>query len=246
MLGKHVNYFALSILLSVWCISCGEKQEPAAKPIELQVPQAQQTSVVQDTSHISIQDDTAKVTYKVLLKTTAGTITLGLFGEDAPKTVYNFRELIAKHYYDGIVFHRVVKGFVIQAGDPQTRDTSLKTLWGNKGDTYNGKALEDECDTASRAMKHGYIAGTVVMANAMKANSASSQFFVCLDSLQNMPPRYAIFGKVLAGMDVVQKIGNGETDPDDGRGERPLQPVKIISVEIKEQSNNQQSQKDKQ
>ena len=131
-------------------------------------------------------------TYKVLIKTNKGDIQLELNPAEAPMTVNNFVVLARDGYYDGVTFHRVVPGFVIQGGDP--------TGTGAGGPGYKFK---DE------PVKRRYRAGTVAMANA-GPNTNGSQFFICLEDQPTLPPAYTIFGDTISGMDVVRKIGKGD------------------------------------
>jgi peptidyl-prolyl cis-trans isomerase B (cyclophilin B) len=131
-------------------------------------------------------------TYKVLLKTNKGDIKLELNPAEAPITVNNFVVLARDGYYDGLKFHRVVPGFVIQGGDP--------TGTGSGGPGYK---FQDE------PVKRTYRAGTVAMANA-GPNTNGSQFFVCLEDQPSLPPSYTIFGDTISGLDVVRKIRVGD------------------------------------
>lgn len=131
-------------------------------------------------------------TYKVLLKTNKGDIKLELNPAEAPMTVNNFIVLARDGYYDGLKFHRVVEGFVIQGGDP--------TGSGSGGPGYR---FQDE------PVKRRYRAGTLAMANA-GPNTNGSQFFICLEDQPNLPPLYTIFGDTISGMDVVRKIRQGD------------------------------------
>ena len=131
-------------------------------------------------------------TYKVLMKTNKGDISLELHPEEAPITVNNFVALARDGFYDGVTFHRVVDGFVIQGGDP--------TGTGRGGPGYR---FQDE------KVKRPYRAGTLAMANA-GPNTNGSQFFICLEDQPNLPPNYTIFGDTISGMDVVRSIRQGD------------------------------------
>lgn len=240
MYSKQYSKFSCYILLiAVLCCvvvsSCSDSKVQEQHLIELQPPQAQQSAHRDSTMMAdSMSFDTAAVTHIAIMKTSVGNITIGLFGKNAPVTVGNFTELCKRKYYDGILFHRVAKGFVLQAGDPLTRDTAKKAQWGNGGDTYNGKPLPDEVDTTSVAMMEGYKLGTVAMATELKPNTGSSQFFICLDKATHLRPVFSIFGKVLDGMNTIRTIEKGEPDENDGTGQTPKHPVKIVTIEVKE------------
>ena len=165
------------------------------------------------------------VTEKVILETSKGTIVIGLYGKDAPKTVANFSGLSAKNFFKNILFHRIVPGFVIQAGDPKTKDESLKSQWGQGGESiYNGQ-FADELNPETPSYKVGYARGVVAMANA-GPNTNTSQFFVCLGDL-GLPKAYTMFGKVLKGMEVVDSIAAVPNT-----GSVPNIPIKILSSKV--------------
>ena len=147
-----------------------------------------------------------------VIETTAGTIEFALLDEIAPKAAGNFSTLAKKGFYDGVIFHRVVPGFVIQGGDPDG------TGRGGPGYTF-----EDEPVTL------GYARGTVAMANA-GPNTNGSQFFICLQDLPQLPPKYTVFGQVLAGLSVVDAIAAGAAGP----GDRPVEPVTMTKVSIRD------------
>ncbi len=146
-----------------------------------------------------------------VIETTLGNIEFELFDDAAPKTVENFVSLANKGFYSGVIFHRVVPGFVIQGGDP--------TGTGTGGPGYK---FDDEPVTM------GYARGTVAMANA-GPNTNGSQFFVCLADLPQLPPNYTIFGQVVAGLNVVDAIAAAPCGP----GDRPVDPVTMKSVTIR-------------
>ncbi len=129
---------------------------------------------------------------KAVVKTGKGTIEFELFANKAPITVSNFIYLAQKGFYDGLTFHRVVPGFVIQGGDPKGDGT------GGPGYEFDDEKVEGE-----------YKAGTVAMANS-GPNTNGSQFFICLDDQPTLPKQYSLFGQVISGMDVVKKIAVGD------------------------------------
>jgi cyclophilin family peptidyl-prolyl cis-trans isomerase len=178
-----------------------------------------------------------EVTHTAIFTTTMGEFHIELYGKDAPKTVKNFVGLIDRGFYDGILFHRVVPGFVIQAGDPQTRDTSLREYWGMGGSSiYDGKEFEDELNGATPSYRRGYVEGTLAMANR-GPNTNTSQFFIMLldnDKRENpLPKLYTIFGRVVRGMDVVHQIELAPLTPQTGL---PITPVIILKAKVVEAS----------
>jgi cyclophilin family peptidyl-prolyl cis-trans isomerase len=145
-------------------------------------------------------------TVNILIETTKGNIELELFESDAPKTVANFAGLAEQGYFNGIIFHRISKGFVIQGGD--------STGTGRGGKSIYGKEFEDELNPSTPSYKEGYKRGTVAMANR-GPNTNTSQFFIVLRDVP-MPKNYTIFGKVTKGMDVVDSIAAVEIIPQMG------------------------------
>ena len=152
------------------------------------------------------------------LKTNMGEIVIALYGEDAPKTVLNFETLTKKGFYDGLIFHRVIDGFMIQGGDPNGNGTGGP-----------GYAFPDELNPETPSYKEGYAKGVVAMANS-GPNTNGSQFFIMLKDTP-LPHNYTIFGKVLSGQDVVDAIGVVETNAND----KPLSSVVIEKISITEQ-----------
>ncbi|MCL5435747.1 MAG: peptidylprolyl isomerase [Patescibacteria group bacterium] len=157
---------------------------------------------------------------QAILHTSMGDITLEFYPEDAPKAVENFLGLAGKGYYNGIIFHRVVPDFVIQAGDP--------TGTGRGGDSLWGGAFADELNPATESYKAGYKKGVLAMANR-GSNTNTSQFFIMLRDAP-LDHLYTIFGHVVSGQDVVDAIGKVITSPEDYK---PIKDVVIKSVEIK-------------
>ncbi|MFS8812530.1 peptidylprolyl isomerase [Synechococcus sp. R55.7] len=154
--------------------------------------------------------DPAK-SYTATMETTAGTMVLELFPQEAPLAVNNFVFLANDHFYDGVIFHRVIRGFMIQGGDP--------TGTGRGGPGYR---FPDE------PVQRPYSRGTLAMANA-GPNTNGSQFFI-MHANYPLPPNYTIFGQLIEGEDVLDKIATAPTGPQD----RPLNPVEIKSVRILE------------
>ena len=154
--------------------------------------------------------DPAK-SYSATIETSAGSMTAELFPDDAPSTVNNFVFLARDGFYDEVIFHRVISGFMIQGGDP--------TGTGRGGPGYR---FDDEPVTRS------YDRGTLAMANA-GPNTNGSQFFI-MHADYPLPPNYTIFGKLTAGEDVVDAIAGAQTGPND----RPVEPVAISGITIAE------------
>jgi peptidyl-prolyl cis-trans isomerase B (cyclophilin B) len=145
------------------------------------------------------------------MKTNLGTLELELFDEDAPKTVSNFKELAGKNFYDGVIFHRVIKDFMIQGGDP--------TGTGTGGPGYQ---FEDEIN------QHKIVRGALAMANAGPGTNGSQFFIVTIDAAPWLDGKHTVFGRITDGMDVVDQIEGSETD---GR-DKPTSDVSIESIEL--------------
>jgi cyclophilin family peptidyl-prolyl cis-trans isomerase len=160
-----------------------------------------------------------------VIETSMGTIEAELYRADAPKTVENFVKLAEKKYFDGVIFHRVSKGFVIQGGDP--------TGTGGGGKSIYGAEFKDELDQATPSYKAGYVKGVLAMANR-GPNTNTSQFFIMLQDAPRMPKNYSIFGKVVKGIEVVDKIGEVEIIPQMGaRDGKPKVDIVMKSVTIR-------------
>ncbi len=153
-----------------------------------------------------------------VIQTNMGTIRFELLEQDAPKTTENFRLLAEKGFYDGVIFHRVINGFMIQGGDPTGTGRGGASAWGGR--------FDDEINRSSPLYQGKYEAGTVAMANA-GPNTNGSQFFI-MHVDYPLPPSYTKFGRVTEGQDVVDAIATTKTGP----GDKPLDNVTIEKVTI--------------
>lgn len=162
------------------------------------------------------QEENAVKTTTVVLETNQGDIEIKMFPEVAPKTVENFVGLATKGYYDGIIFHRVIKQFMIQGGDPTGTGMGGESLWGGK--------FKDEFSPTVSFNKKGILA----MANAGPGTNGS-QFFITTAATPWLNNRHTIFGEVVSGYDVVEKIENTPT----AAGDRPRDEQKIIKAYVK-------------
>lgn len=153
------------------------------------------------------------------LHTNKGDITIEFMDQDAPNTVANFVKLAKAGFYDGTKFHRIIKDFMIQGGDPQTKDDSMSSRWGTGGPGYQ---FEDEIHA------HNHNApGTISMANA-GPNTNGSQFFINTVENSYLDGKHTVFGKVTSGIDVVDAIQHVPVNDMD----RPVEPVVINSISI--------------
>ncbi len=155
----------------------------------------------------------------IVLETTQGNIEIKLMPDIAPKACENFQKLAEKGYYNGLIFHRVIKDFMIQGGDPTGSGAGGNSIW--------GKPFEDEVNPKVKFTKRGILA----MANAGPSTNGS-QFFITTVETPWLNMKHTIFGEVVSGYDVVQKIENTKTDSYD----KPLTPQKIIKVYLKKAS----------
>ena len=167
-----------------------------------------------------------------VVETSLGTFEIELYQKDAPKSVKNFVGLAKKGFFDGLRFHRVAHGYVIQTGDPNSRDRQLISRWGMGGTSIYGKEFADELNPATPSGKAGYVRGVVAMANR-GPNTNTSQFFVLLADAPQLPRAYTIFGKVVKGMDVVDRIGAVQLEQPGQRDGRPKEDIFVKKVTIK-------------
>jgi cyclophilin family peptidyl-prolyl cis-trans isomerase len=163
----------------------------------------------------SMKGDPGPSDETAVMKTNMGTITLRFYPKQAPKTVANFKGLAAKGYYDGITFHRVIDGFMIQGGDPTGTGYGGESLWGGK--------FADEIDPNLVFNRPGILA----MANA-GPDTNGSQFFITQVATPHLNGKHTIFGEVITGMDVVNAIAKVRTD----QNSKPVKPVVIESLTI--------------
>jgi cyclophilin family peptidyl-prolyl cis-trans isomerase len=153
-----------------------------------------------------------------VIQTNLGTIIFEFFEKDAPNHVANFKKLTGEGYYNGICFHRVIPGFMIQAGDPNTKDDD------RSNDGLGGPGYTIDAEFNNRSHKRG----TLSMARKPDPNSAGSQFFICHKAQPGLDGQYTVFGQVVKGMDVVDKIANAERDARDN----PIEKIVMEKVTI--------------
>jgi peptidyl-prolyl cis-trans isomerase B (cyclophilin B) len=159
-----------------------------------------------------------------VIKTSEGNMTVQFWNDAAPETVANFKKLARAGFYNGTTFHRVVKGFMIQGGDPNTKDPAKESSYGTGDAGYKIKAEFND---------HGHDRGVISMARSSDPNSASCQFFICLAPVHRLDHQYTTFGKLIKGEDVLDKIGDAETVAgSDGAKSKPLKRITIERIEI--------------
>ncbi len=152
-------------------------------------------------------------------KTTEGEMVLEFWPDVAPNHVENFKKLAKKGFYDGTCFHRVIKGFMIQGGDPLTKDEANKSRWGTGDPGYKIKAEFND---------KPHMRGVLSMARSSDPDSAGSQFFICHGNPRFLDKQYTAFGKLIKGDDVLEKIATTPTEP----GDRPVKRMGVESIKI--------------
>lgn len=159
-----------------------------------------------------------------MIKTSEGTMVVEFWTDAAPKTIENFKKLARSGFYDGTAFHRIVKGFMIQGGDPITKDPSKESRFGTGNAGYTMKAEFND---------HLHIRGVISMAREPDPDSASCQFFICLAPAHSLDHQYTAFGKLIKGEDVLDKIGDTPvTRNSGGENSRPTKRVVVESIKI--------------
>ncbi len=158
------------------------------------------------------------------ITTSEGEIIIEFWPDVAPKTVENFKALAQKGFYDGTCFHRIIKGFMIQGGDPLTRDPAAENRWGTGGPGYQIKAEFNE---------RSHQRGVISMARSANPDSAGSQFFICDGDASFLDRQYTAFGKLIKGEDVLAKIA-GTPVGSGGSGEqsKPQKRIGVVSIKI--------------
>lgn len=237
MLRKKITAVFTIVIISALLVGCGEKKETSTtdiKSTESKTTDTKTTTTITKTDTVkSIQSQTTekkdssmeknKAVEKtdqtksssgdiVKMETTMGTIKIKLYTDKAPITTANIKKLVNEGFYDGILFHRVIDGFMIQGGDPSG--------------TGAGGSKETIPDEFGPGLKHSK-AGILSMANR-GPNTGSSQFFITLAATPWLDGKHAIFGEVIEGMDVVNKIGKVKTGPND----KPVTDVKMTKVTL--------------
>lgn len=154
-----------------------------------------------------------------VIQTTEGEMVVEFWPDVAPGHVENFKKLAQKGFYDGTCFHRVIKDFMIQGGDPTTKDPALESRWGTGGPGYTIKAEFND---------RPHTRGVLSMARSQDPNSAGSQFFICHGNPRFLDRQYTAFGKLIKGDEVLEKIATTPTRPQD----RPQKRMGIESIKI--------------
>jgi len=159
-----------------------------------------------------------------VIKTSEGEMVVQFWTDAAPNTIDNFKKLARQGFYDGTIFHRIVKDFMIQGGDPNSKDPAKENSYGEGGPGYNIKAEFND---------HSHDRGVISMARGPDPDSAGSQFFICLAPVHRLDHQYTTFGKLIKGDDVLEKIGDTPVTRNSmGEPSKPTKRVVIESVKI--------------
>ncbi|HEV2994723.1 MAG TPA: peptidylprolyl isomerase [Chthoniobacterales bacterium] len=158
-----------------------------------------------------------------MIKTSEGDMVVQFWTDAAPKTIQNFKKLARSGFYDGTTFHRIVKGFMIQGGDPLSKDPNKENLYGTGGPGYKIKAEFND---------HPHERGVISMAREPDPDSAGSQFFICLAPVPRLDHQYTTFGKVIKGTDALEKIGDTPVEMAHGEMSKPTKRVVINKIDI--------------
>ena len=203
----------LAILAGIqWKLNSTQKLDSLVSSQSTQTQDSIINTVSTTTTQTLMQPQSA---HTITIETNKGTIVFETYDTDAPKTVENFITLANKGFYNGVIFHRVIQGFMIQGGDP--------TGTGMGGPGYK---FADELNTNTPSYKNGYVRGVVAMANA-GPNTNGSQFFI-MHKDYPLPHNYTIFGKVISGMDVVDAIATTAT----GANDKPATDIVMKKVTV--------------
>ncbi len=229
MLRNKIAVMLLLMLVSVILISCGDKKSDTQnksttgdktktadtiKTSQTQITQTDKKDTSMHNNQTAGKEDQTKSSdgNMVKMETNMGNIKIKLFTKEAPITTANFKKLVKEGFYNGLIFHRVIDGFMIQGGDPTGTGTG-----GSK------ETIQDEFGPGLKHDKKGMLS----MANR-GPNTGTSQFFITLAPQPHLDGKHAIFGEVVEGMDVVEKIGKVKT----GQGDKPVTDVKMTKLTL--------------
>lgn len=206
---------AIGLVASLALVSCRQAENQQANtPLENQTVNANNTNEV------------------AVFETSEGEMVFEFWPDTAPNTVENFKKLARQGFYDGTCFHRIIGDFMIQGGDPNTKDPSKESEWGLGNPGYK---IKGEVSTRPDRL---HVRGVISMANSGSPDTAGSQFFVCLASLPQLDGGYTTFGKLIKGDDVLTKLGKSPVKPNpyehnpNEPPSRPINRVGLISVKI--------------
>ena len=192
---KHMTRTLLALVFTIVAVGCGQNKNSANSQNEVAV-----------------------------IKTSQGDMVVQFWTDAAPATIENFKKLAKEGFYDGTIFHRIVKGFMIQGGDPNSKDPANEEHYGEGGPGYKIKAEFND---------HSHERGVISMAREPDPDSAGSQFFICLAPVTRLDHQYTTFGKLIKGDDVLGKIGDTPVTRNSmGEMSKPTERVTIDKIDI--------------
>lgn len=215
MSTRNIIFAVIAVALIIFIVWVGGSQKTPSPTT------AETTTTTEIEPGIKAETNSTKPMTTVIMTTNKGAITLELFGDKKTKTVENFVKLANEGFYNGTRFHRVIKGFMIQGGDPLSKDTSMQSRWGTGGPGYQ---FVDEIGA-----ENSNVIGTIAMANS-GPNTNGSQFFINTANNNFLDTKHTAFGRVTAGMDIVTAIENTKT----GQNDRPVEDMIVEKIEIVE------------
>jgi peptidyl-prolyl cis-trans isomerase B (cyclophilin B) len=194
----RMSRILLALVFAIATVACGENKDAASSP--------------------SSQNEVA------VIKTSEGDMVVQFWTDAAPNTIENFKKLAKQGFYNGTIFHRIVKGFMIQGGDPNSKDPNKEAKYGEGGPGYKIKAEFND---------HSHERGVISMAREPDPDSAGSQFFICLAPVTRLDHQYTTFGKLIKGDDVLTKIGDTPVTRNSmGENSKPTKRVTIEKIDI--------------
>jgi peptidyl-prolyl cis-trans isomerase B (cyclophilin B) len=208
---NHFCAFSFAILLAAGC----SNQKPADSSASVSAVTTNQTPSAAGTNDVAV------------LETSEGEMVIQFWPDVAPKTVENFKKLAQAGFFDGTAFHRIIDGFMIQGGDPNTKDLAKENEYGTGGPGYT---IQGEVNNRP---DRRHARGVISMANSGSPDTAGSQFFICLADLPQLDGGYTTFGKLIKGNDVLAKLGKSPVKPNaQGEPSQPVNRVSLVSVKI--------------
>ncbi len=218
---KTILSYGVGLLVLVLIVVFGVRETKQVENISQDVEASLVEGLIPETTTNQTNESMEQQTTMITMNTSMGAIEIELFNQLAPQTVENFLTLANNSFYDGTRFHRVIESFMIQGGDPLSKDTTQMNRWGTGGPGY---VFADEIHGENHNLP-----GTISMANA-GPNTNGSQFFINVADNSYLDGKHTVFGKVVAGYDIVEKISLVDVGPGNNR---PVQDVVIESIEVK-------------
>lgn len=209
-MNKYIYVFVLVVIIGFGSLLFVGNNQSSTKDSETE---SNTSNTIKDNNMSDIINPVIK------METTKGDITIELFKDKSPETVGYIMNFVKEKYYDGILFHRVIKGFMIQGGDPLTKDSSKKFLFGTGGPDFK---FDDEFNDEK------LVKGSIAMANSGKNTNGSQFFIVTAEATPWLDGVHTNFGKVIEGIEVAEEIENVEVDSND----LPIEDIKINTIEI--------------